>query len=224
MDGNGRWAQNQGLHRAYGHVQGVESLRRSLRAAKSAGVEFFTVYAFSTENWGRPQEEVDALMELFCERTVSEIPALMEEGVRLCFIGDLESLSDSVRASIRSGEGQTHANSTITLTIAINYSARWEIAAAAKRIAQAVETKSLTAEEITPALFESHLTTASLPDPDLLIRTGGEHRLSNFLLWQLSYSELYFTPIYWPDFDEAAFESALESYRQRKRRYGVLTD
>ena len=202
MDGNGRWAKERGQERVYGHVNGVESMRKVIRAAMKWGVKYLTAYAFSTENWGRPREEVDALMELLCRTIADETDELDANGVRIRFIGQTDVLSDVVRESISRSERSTKHNDKLHLIIALNYSSRWEIVA---------------------EVVSRNLETAGIPDPDLLIRTSGELRLSNFLLWQLSYSELYFTETYWPDFDEAQFDRAIEEYRKRERRYGVLT-
>jgi len=223
MDGNGRWAEQRGMERVYGHVQGVESVRRVVKAATRWGIEYLTIYAFSTENWGRPTEEVTALMELLCESSMGEAPALQRAGVRMRFIGNRAGLSERVQEAIRRSEEMTAGDTKLTLQIAVNYSSRWEITEMVRQMAQEVKSGVLTPEEITPEKISDHLTTAGVPDPDLLIRTSGEHRLSNFLLWQLSYSELYFTDIFWPDFDEQAFDLAVKDFQNRQRRYGLLT-
>ena len=202
MDGNGRWAKERGQERVYGHVNGVESMRKVIRAAMKWGVKYLTAYAFSTENWGRPREEVDALMELLCRTIADETDELDANGVRIRFIGQTDVLSD---------------------VVALNYSSRWEIVRMAQRVATQVRDGDLQVCDIDAEVVSRNLETAGIPDPDLLIRTSGELRLSNFLLWQLSYSELYFTETYWPDFDEAQFDRAIEEYRKRERRYGVLT-
>lgn len=222
MDGNGRWAERRGQERVYGHVNGVESMRRVIRAALKRGVRFLTVYAFSTENWGRPQEEVDALMELLCTSITNETAELKERGVRMRFIGAIEALSAEVRRVIVRSEQETAGNDKLTLVIAVNYSSRWEMTQMVKTIASEVQEKKLNIQDIDTQCISDHMVTVGIPDPDLLIRTSGELRLSNFLLWQLSYSELYFTDTYWPDFDEIEFDKAIEVYRQRERRYGLL--
>lgn len=222
MDGNGRWAQKRGLDRVYGHIEGVESLRKTVQGCLDTGVKYLTIYAFSTENWGRPSDEVNALMELLCESTLKETPMLNGNGVRMRFIGDLEALSPNVQTSIRASEQQTSLNEKLTLIIAVNYSSRWEITHAMQEIATKIKDGSLSPQDITPELISENLTTRGIPDPDLLIRTSGECRLSNFLLWQLSYSELYFTDILWPDFDATALQKAIQEYGQRQRRYGTL--
>ena len=221
-DGNGRWAEERGQGRVYGHINGVESMRKAIRAAVRRGVKFLTVYAFSTENWGRPKEEVQALMELLCTSLSNETAELKSQGVRMRFIGDVEALAEDVRAAIARSEKETHRNEKLTLVVAVNYSSRWEITRMAQKIAVQVRDEGLQIHEITDRTVADNLVTAGIPDPDLLIRTSGEQRLSNFLLWQLSYSELYFTETYWPDFDESEFDKAIAEYQKRERRYGIL--
>ena len=222
MDGNGRWAKARGEERLYGHIQGVESVRRAIRGAIENGVEYLTLYAFSTENWGRPQEEIDGLMELLVKSTVRETPELKEQGVRLRFIGDTDALSEEVRQSIEYTQDETRENSRLTLIIALNYSSRWEITRAVQQLVQEAVAGKIRPEDITAKMVDDHMTTAEYPDPDLIIRTSGEYRLSNFLLWQAAYSEFYFTEVLWPDFDEVEFGRAIESYRKRDRRFGGL--
>ena len=222
MDGNGRWAEERGQGRVYGHINGVESMRKAIRAAVRRGVKFLTVYAFSTDNWGRPKEEVQALMELLCKSLSNETAELKSQGVRMRFIGDVEALAEDVRAAIARSEKETHRNEKLTLVVAVNYSSRWEITRMAQKIAVQVRDEGLQIHEITDRTVADNLVTAGIPDPDLLIRTSGEQRLSNFLLWQLSYSELYFTETYWPDFDESEFDKAIAEYQKRERRYGIL--
>ena len=222
MDGNGRWAEERGQGRVYGHINGVESMRKAIRAAVRRGVKFLTVYAFSTENWGRPKEEVQALMELLCTSLSNETAELKSQGVRMRFIGEVEALAEDVRAAIARSEKETHRNEKLTLVVAVNYSSRWEITRMAQKIAVQVRDEGLQIHEITDRTVADNLVTAGIPDPDLLIRTSGEQRLSNFLLWQLSYSELYFTETYWPDFDESEFDKAIAEYQKRERRYGIL--
>ena len=222
MDGNGRWAEERGQGRVYGHINGVESMRKAIRAAVRRGVKFLTVYAFSTENRGRPKEEVQALMELLCKSLSNETAELKSQGVRMRFIGDVEALAEDVRAAIARSEKETHRNEKLTLVVAVNYSSRWEITRMAQKIAVQVRDEGLQIHEITDRTVADNLVTAGIPDPDLLIRTSGEQRLSNFLLWQLSYSELYFTETYWPDFDESEFDKAIAEYQKRERRYGIL--
>lgn len=222
MDGNGRWAQERGEDRVVGHINGVESMRKTIRAAVECGVEYLTVYAFSTENWGRPEREVTALMELLCTTIANETDELKQNGVRMRFIGDIQTLSKEVRTAISKSEKETFQNRKLTLIIAVNYSSRWEITQMVRKVAVQVRDEGLQVHDITADTVAANLATAGIPDPDLLIRTSGELRLSNFLLWQLSYSELYFTDIYWPDFDEEAFYEAIREYQHRDRRYGLL--
>lgn len=222
MDGNGRWAKARGRERLYGHMQGVESIRKVIKAALEHRVEYLTLYAFSTENWGRPQEEIDGLMELLVKHTVRETPELKAQGVRIRFIGDTDSMSEEVRRSKAYAEAETKDNGALTLIIAINYSSRWEITRMAQALAREAADGRIVPEEITPETVDDRMATAEYPDPDLIIRTSGEYRLSNFLLWQAAYSEFYFTQVLWPDFDEAEFARAVEAYSKRDRRYGGL--
>ena len=224
MDGNGRWAEERGQGRVYGHINGVESMRKAIRAAVRRGVKFLTVYAFSTENWGRPKEEVQALMELLCTSLSNETAELKSQGVRMRFIGDVEALAEDVRAAIARSEKETHRNEKLTLVVAVNYSSRWEITRMAQKIAVQVRDEGLQIHEITDRTVADNLVTAGIPDPDLLIRTSGEQRLSNFLLWQLSYSELYFTETYWPDFREEELRKAICDYQRRERRFGKISE
>lgn len=222
MDGNGRWAQQRGLERPEGHIAGVEAVRRALKAAVSEGVKYLTLYTFSTENWGRPQEEVNAIMELFCKSVVAETPELKAQGVRARIMGDRSFLSEKVNHYIDRIESDTAAGERITLIFAMNYSSRHELTETFKSLAHQISTGELSAEEINADLISRSLYSAEYPDPDLVIRTGGEYRLSNFLLWQSAYSELYFTPILWPDFDHEAFHEAIEAYGSRNRRFGLV--
>jgi len=222
MDGNGRWAEAKGKERNFGHSQGTESVRRTFRAAIRHGVHTLTLYVFSTENWGRPAEEIEALMELFCESVVREAEALQQDGVRIVAIGDRERLPEKVRQHLATIEQQTEAGKNLTVLLAINYSARWELTRMAQRVAREACEGGVAPEEISEERVKDNLATAGFSDPDLLIRTGGEQRLSNFLLWQLAYSELYFTDTYWPDFSEADFDRAIETFQQRERRFGQV--
>ncbi|HEY9747711.1 MAG TPA: isoprenyl transferase [Allocoleopsis sp.] len=222
MDGNGRWAKRQGLPRIMGHRRGVDALKDLLRCCRDWGVQALTAYAFSTENWGRPFEEVDFLMTLFERVLRQELREMMEENVRITFVGNLEALPPSLRAEIERSMTETQNNSGIHFTIATNYGGRQEIVQACRAIATKVQQGLLQPEDIDEAVFERHLYTAGVGDPDLLIRTSGEMRLSNFLLWQMAYSELYVTDTLWPDFDRAEFHQALCSYQQRHRRFGKL--
>ncbi len=222
MDGNGRWAESRGLDRCMGHAQGVESVRRTIKAALKEGVEVVTLYAFSTENWGRPQDEVDALMEILCRSIVAETPELAKQGVKVMIIGDRERFSDKVRSHLELIESQTSSSSKLTLVLALNYSSRSEIVRSAQLLARRVALGEIKVEDIDEKMVSSSLYTAELPDPDLVVRTSGECRLSNFLLWQSSYAEFYFPEVFWPDFDEEEFHKALEVYASRDRRFGVL--
>ncbi|MEM7161292.1 MAG: isoprenyl transferase [Bacteroidota bacterium] len=224
MDGNGRWAKSQGEDRVFGHMNGVESVRESLKTARELGVKYLTLYAFSTENWNRPKEEVDALMDLLVQTIISEISELDENSVRLQAIGDLEHLPKNCRNALEEGIEKTKNNSNITLILALSYSARWEISNAMKNIASSVKKGELEPEDINEQLISENLKTASFPDPELLIRTSGEHRISNFLLWQIAYAELYFTDVYWPEFRKQDFYKAIISYQNRERRFGKISE
>lgn len=222
MDGNGRWAKLRGKERSEGHVAGMEALRRTIRNAAEAGVKWLTVYAFSTENWGRPQAEVDALMELICKGVEMESEELAKVGIRVRTIGDRSRFSDKVKASLEKIEQMTQAGENMTFVLALNYSSRSEMTTAVQNIAKRVAAGEIKAEEIDEKMISESLYTSFMPDPDLIIRTSGECRLSNFLMWQASYSEFYFTPTLWPDFDKAELEKALEAYSARDRRYGLV--
>ena len=220
MDGNGRWAKRQGLPRSMGHRRGVNTLKDLLRCCKDWGIQALTAYAFSTENWGRPLEEVDFLMTLFERVLRRELREMVEEGVRINFVGDLRPLPTSLRDEIEQAVDQTRHNQGIRFIVAKNYGGREEILRACQAIAIQVQKGMLQPQEIDQALFEQHLYTAGICDPDLLIRTSGEMRISNFLLWQLAYTEFYVTKTLWPDFDRTEFHQALYDYQQRHRRFG----
>ena len=222
MDGNGRWAKSQGKERYEGHIEGVVSVKACIKAARKRGVSYLTLYAFSTENWGRPQAEVNALMELFCKSVTKETPELIEQGVRVRFIGRRDRFSEEVRERLLHIEESTKGSDKLTLVLAFDYSSRDEMLRATRAVAEKVERGELSAEAINESTIASHLDTAGMPDPDLIIRTSGECRLSNFMLWQASYAEMYFPQTMWPDFREEAFDLALEEYAKRERRYGVL--
>ena len=222
MDGNGRWAEAQGKERYEGHIEGVASVKACIKAARKSGVRYLTLYAFSTENWGRPQAEVDALMQLFCKSVTKETPELVEQGVRVRIIGRRDRFSEDVRERLLHIEESTAKGDKLTLVLAFDYSSRDELVRATRSIAERVERGELNAEQIDDKLISAHLDTADMPDPDLVIRTSGECRLSNFMLWQASYAEMYFPQIMWPDFREEAFAKALEVYAERNRRYGLL--
>ena len=222
MDGNGRWAQQRGMERPEGHVAGVEAVRRVLKAAVVEGVKYLTLYTFSTENWGRPKEEVEAIMELFCKSVVAETPELKAQGVRAKIMGDRSALSEKVNHYIDRIESETAEGERITLIFALNYSSRHEITETFKQMAKRVADGTLAPESITSEVISQNLYSCDYPDPDLVIRTGGEYRLSNFLMWQSAYSELYFTPTLWPDFDKDSLHEAIEAYAGRNRRYGLV--
>jgi undecaprenyl diphosphate synthase len=224
MDGNGRWAQQKGEIRIYGHMNGVESVREVLTAASEIGVKFLTLYAFSTENWNRPKEEVDALMNLLVSTIANEIESLNENEVRLATIGDTDNLPDSCRNALLTAIDKTKNNKRITLVLALSYSSRWEITRAMKKIGEDVKAGKLDPKNISEDLIESYLTTVNIPEPELLIRTSGECRISNFLLWQCAYTEFYFTPVLWPDFRKDTFFEAVYNYQQRERRFGKVSE
>lgn len=224
MDGNGRWAKGQGEERLFGHRHGVEAVREVVRTAAETGVRYLTIYAFSTENWGRPTEEVDGIMELIANAILSELDTLTRSGIRMEFIGDLASLPQSLQESIRTARAVHIPDDQLrmTLNVALNYSARWELTEATRQIAALVQNGTLAPQDITPDVISDHLATRGIPDPELLIRTSGEQRLSNFLLWQLSYTELYFTDTLWPEFGRDQMLAALREYGRRERRFGRL--
>lgn len=222
MDGNGRWAGLHGKERYEGHAAGVEPVRASLRAAVRWDVKYLTLYAFSTENWGRPAAEVDALMELFCRSVASETPELKRQGVRIAMIGDRSRFSDKVRRYLAEAERETAEGERLTLILALNYSSRSEITRAVQHLACEAAEGRLQADAITEQTIAGALDTAAYPDPDLIVRTSGEQRLSNFLLWQASYAELWFPEVLWPDFTEADFDRAMEEYARRDRRFGLV--
>ena len=224
MDGNGRWAKQHGKERYEGHIAGVESVRRAVKAAAKNGVKWLTLYAFSTENWGRPAAEVNAIMELFCKSVVGETPELIEQGVRVKIIGEKTHFSESVLKMIDQIEQSTAEGKTLTLVLAFNYSSRREIVLATQAISERVAKGELRSEDINEEVIAEHLMTHSMPDPDLVVRTSGECRLSNFLLWQASYAEFYFPEVLWPDFDEEEFKKALDVYASRERRYGLVIE
>lgn len=222
MDGNGRWAKQRGKERTEGHIAGVETIRTTLRAAMKSGVRYLTFYAFSTENWGRPKAEVEALMELLCKSVISETPELKKQGVSVRTIGDRSRFSERVQFYLNQIEQETREGERLTMVLALNYSSRDELRRAMQLLAQRVEKGELKAEEIDEKRISESLDTAFMPDPDLVIRTSGEQRLSNFLMWQASYAEFYFPEVLWPDFTEEEFERALEVYASRDRRYGLV--
>lgn len=222
MDGNGRWALQRKLPRIFGHKEGGKTAEKIIKICVQKGIEVLTLFAFSTENWNRPQDEVSFLMELFLNALSKDIKRLHKNNIKLRVIGEINTLNDKLRNKIMEAEELTSANTGLKLNLAINYSGRWDIFQAAKNIAQAVETSELKAQEVTQELFKSKLCLSDLPEPDLFIRTSGELRISNFLLWQLAYTELYFTDILWPDFDDQALNEALSAYAARERRFGFV--
>lgn len=224
MDGNGRWAKEQGKLRVFGHKNGVFAVRDTVEGAAELGLKNLTLYAFSTENWNRPKLEVTALMELLVSTINKETKTLMENNVRLNAIGNLDALPSRCFKELQEAIKKTEGNTRLTLTLALSYSSRWEIANAAKKIAEDTVAGTLKTEDITEQLFEKYLTTHNLPDPELMIRTSGEHRISNYLLWQLAYAELYFTPKLWPDFRREDLFEAILNYQQRERRFGLTSE
>lgn len=222
MDGNGRWAEKNGFERSYGHLMGVESVKEVIEVSLKIGVRYLTLYAFSSENWSRPKKEVDYLMELFCSTIVDQNDMLKKNGVKVLFMGDIPSLSPKVQKYIELCETETVDNSTLTLVIALNYSARNELVNATKRVVQSVVDGALGVADITEDTIKNNLYLGRLPDPDLIIRTSGECRLSNFMLWQASYSEFYFTEILWPEFKELEYMGAINSFSKRQRRFGNI--
>lgn len=224
MDGNGRWAKEQGKDRLFGHSHGVESVREALKSSTEIGVQFLTLYAFSTENWNRPKEEVDGLMELLVQTISNEVASLNENGVRLISIGDKTQLPESCQIELKNAIEKTSQNNKITLNLALNYSAKWEILEAVKSIAQEVKNNNIQIDQIDETIFESNLTTHNIPDPELLIRTSGEKRVSNFLLWQIAYSEFYFLDIFWPEFRKQHLFEAVYNYQNRERRFGMVSE
>ncbi|WP_372751147.1 isoprenyl transferase [Labilibaculum sp.] len=224
MDGNGRWAKLRGEHRLVGHQNGVESVKQTVEAAGELGISYLTLYAFSTENWNRPKDEVLGLMSLLVEAIESETPTLMKNNVRLQAIGDIDSLPQEVKEKLDGTISNTSSNSGLTLVLALSYSSRWEIVNAVKNIASQIQKGDISPEDIDADLFSNQLTTKGIPDPELLIRTSGENRISNFLLWQIAYSELYFTKLLWPDFNKEELYKALLDYQNRERRFGKVSE
>lgn len=222
MDGNGRWAQKKGLPRTAGHKEGLEVAKKIVKCCKELNIKYITLYTFSTENWGRPQAEVDALMVILVDSIEKETPTLHRNNIRLQVIGDMGRMPQKVREKLQGCIDHTSKNTGLTLVLALSYSARWEIVNMAKVVAQKVQNGELSVDAIDEKIISDHLTTKDIPDPDLLIRTSGELRISNFLLWQLAYSEFYFAEVCWPDFRSEEFYKAVFEYQQRNRRYGKL--
>ena len=224
MDGNGRWAQKQGQVRVFGHQNGVKAVRDTTEAAAEIGFKFLTLYAFSTENWNRPREEVDALMELLIHTINQEKETLNKNNIRLQAIGDLQSLPGNCYNELQEAIAETAKNTRMTLILALSYSSKWELTNAVRQLAKQVEEGKIKAEKIDEQMIASNLNTAGIPDPELLIRTSGEHRISNFLLWQIAYAELYFTDKLWPEFGKEDLYEALIDYQNRERRFGLVSE
>lgn len=224
MDGNGRWAKGHGMPRVFGHRSGVKSVRAITEAAAEVGVEYLTLYAFSTENWGRPKPEVSALMHLLVETVYKETNTLMENNIRLQAVGELDKLPKATYNALMQGIEDTRNNTRMTLVLALNYSGRWDITRAAQRLAEDVAAGILLPADVTADHLAAKLSTAGIPDPELLIRTSGEARISNFLLWELAYAELYFSPVFWPDFSKEHFAAAIVDYQHRERRFGKISE
>ncbi len=224
MDGNGRWAEQRGKERIFGHENGVKAVRNTLEAAGELKIPYITIYAFSTENWSRPKKEVDTLMELLVNAIRNETQKLHKNGIRLHAIGNIETLPEKCLKELKEAIDLTKNNDKLNLIVALSYSARWEIVNAVKRIVKDFEKGKKQVDSINEAFFSQYLNTSNFPDPDLLIRTSGELRISNFLLWQIAYSELYFTPVLWPDFNKEHFFQAIIDYQKRERRFGKTSD
>ena len=224
MDGNGRWAQEQGHDRLFGHLHGVESVRNIVEGAAELGVKYLTLYAFSTENWDRPADEVSGLMELLIDTIRKEVPTLNKNNIRLAVIGDVAMLPSNAQKELKEALAETAANTGLTLVMALSYSSRWEIIEAVKKVAEAVAAGELTPAEINAQSFPAYLNTRNIPDPELMIRTGGEYRISNFLLYQAAYCELYFTETRWPEFRKDNLYTAIIDFQQRERRFGKTGD
>ena len=224
MDGNGRWAKAKGKDRSFGHQEGVVSVRKIMDAVTQLGLKYLTLYTFSTENWNRPEEEVQALMSLLVSAIHRETPDMMKKNVRLTAIGDLSRLREDAYNTLQECIDTPSADTGTTLVLALSYSSRWEITRAARQLAQEVLEQKINPNDITEAMVSDHLTTKNIPDPDLLIRTGGEKRISNFLLWQVSFAEFFFTDVFWPDFREEELYEAILYYQQRERRFGKTSE
>jgi len=224
MDGNGRWAKERGLHRVAGHREGVNSVRDIVEVCGQLGVKYLTIYAFSTENWRRPKEEVSTLMRLLLRALRDETDRLHENNVRLTCIGDIETLPRQVQAELHEAIEKTKGNTGLTLNLALSYSGRWDIANAARRLAEDIEVGNLKPENVNEKTFSSYLSTNKIPDPDLMIRTSGEFRLSNFLLWELAYTEIYISDRYWPDFRRNDLYEAIRNFQRRERRFGMVSE
>lgn len=221
MDGNGRWAKKKGAMRIFGHRHAIQAVKDAIEGAENLGVEYLTLFSFSTENWSRPQEEVNALMELLVKTITDEVPMMMKNNIRLQSIGDIDSLPKSAYDKLAEAKNTTSKNTGLTVILALSYSGQWELTQAARHIAQKVSEGKLKLEDITQQVMADYLETRGIPDPELMIRTSGEYRLSNFLLWQLAYTELYFTPVLWPDFRREHLIAAIQDFQKRERRFGM---
>lgn len=224
MDGNGRWAKKQGAARIFGHRNAIQAVRDATEGCAELGVSCLTLYAFSTENWSRPEQEVNALMTLLVSTINDEVPTLLKNNVRLRSIGDTTQLPEKAQRKLQEAINQTAENTGLNLILALNYSGKWDITQAMKRIAVKVENGELNAEQVNDQMIDEHLSTYGFPDPELLIRTSGEMRISNFLLWQMAYTEMFFTPVLWPDFRKKDLHEAIISYQQRERRFGKISE
>lgn len=224
MDGNGRWAKQQGRLRTFGHNHGVTSVRETAEAAAELGIKYLTLYAFSTENWNRPRAEVNALMKLLVKTIHKETKTLHDNKIRLMAVGELEALPENTQKELQEAINETAHHERMAMVLALSYSSRWELTMAAKKLAQDVASNKVSPQQVDQNLFKSYLTTSSMPDPELLIRTSGEYRISNFLLWQIAYAELYFTPKYWPEFRKEDLYEAIVDYQNRERRFGKISE
>ncbi|NSW95100.1 MAG: isoprenyl transferase [Bacteroidales bacterium] len=224
MDGNGRWARQRGLERVYGHHEGVKAVREVIESAAELGIKYLTLYAFSTENWGRPDDEVSALMDIMVQSLNNETGTLVKNNIKLTAIGDIDRLKEDVKARLQDTIRLTSGATGLTLIVAMSYSSRWEILNAVKKIADDAIKGVVGPDKIDEALFENYLATSGVPDPELMIRTSGEFRISNFLLWQIAYTELYFTDILWPDFGKEDFYKAIIDFQKRERRFGKTSE
>ncbi len=224
MDGNGRWAKLKGKLRIFGHKSGVKSVKSTIEAAAKANIKYITLYAFSTENWNRPDSEVNSLMELLVDTIQKETKTLNKNNIRLLSIGDRTKLPQDCQDKLKEAIKETSSNDHMTLVLALNYSSKWEITEAVKKTASNLKNGLISEEDITDQYIDTQLSTAGIPDPELMIRTSGEHRISNFLLWQMAYTELYFTPVMWPDFNESCFYDAIVSFQKRERRFGKTSE
>ncbi len=224
MDGNGRWAKKQGAARIFGHRNAIKAVREVTEGCAEMGIHCLTLYAFSTENWARPKDEVDNLMSLLVSTIVEEIPTLMKNNVSLHTIGDINQLPEKAQKKLSEGKKKTEENTGLKLILALNYSGRWDLTTAMRRIAEKVNNGELNLNQIDHSEIDKHLDTYGFPDPELLIRTSGEMRISNFLLWQMAYTEMYFTPVLWPDFRKLDLNDAVKTYQKRERRFGMISE